>query len=158
MFFRFSSVWAELFDLYPPPKHVVFDHLRIPVHVDGYTFCSVNIEQIRVYAQKLPAKSLLFCSDFFWIVNCEGFMGICVENLDIYCGFRKRSVFTVVPKNATLFRCIKLELLEIYEGNPNTRGKMGGHKIVTSTSTYVHMGRFRPIPLHFYERNLMYKS
>ena len=24
----------------------------------------------------------------------------------------------------------------------NVRGKMGGHKIVTSTSTYVHMGRF----------------
>ena len=85
---------------------------------------------------------MFFVELFFRIVNCEGFMGICVKNLDIYCGFRKRAVFTVVSQNETLFRCIKPELLEIYEGNPNTRGKMGGHKIVTSTSTYVHMGRF----------------
>ena len=55
--FRFSAVWATLFDLYPPPKRVVFGHLRISVQVGGYTFCLVNIEQIRAYTQKLAAKS-----------------------------------------------------------------------------------------------------
>ena len=55
-----------------------------------------------------------------------------MHTLDIYRGFRKRSIFTVVFENVQFFRYVKPYLLDIYRRFWNIPGKIGGKKVVTS--------------------------
>ena len=70
-------------------------------------------------------------------MKCEGVMGIC----------RTFAVVQVCKPRSTPF------LLDIYQGNTNTHGKIGGQKVVTSASVYVRMGRLTSVFLGFYWSN-----